>query len=72
MSESKICSFCGIEIERGTGRMYIKKDGTIFNFCTKKCYKNMVELKRVPRTTNWTSKYAVEKAARLKAVEKKE
>lgn len=72
MAEAKVCSFCGKEIEPGTGRMYIKKDGNVLNFCTKKCFKNMVELKRVPRTTAWTKKFAVEKTARLKAAEKKE
>ena len=72
MAEKRICSFCGAEIEPGTGKMFIKKDGTVLNFCTNKCYKNMIELKRVPRTTEWTEKAATEKAARLKAAEKKE
>jgi len=72
MAETKKCSFCGAEIEPGTGSMYVKKDGTVFNFCTKKCYKNMVQLKRVPRTTAWTEKFAIEKSAKLKASEKKE
>ena len=38
--------------------MYVKKDGKIFFFCSTKCYKNMIELKRVPRKTRW-SKYHV-------------
>ena len=73
------CSFCGASIEPGTGKMYVKKDGTILFFDTNKCYKNMIELKRVARTTEWTekaaiekAKAAIEKAARLKAAEKKE
>jgi large subunit ribosomal protein L24e len=72
MVETRKCSFCYREIEPGTGKMFVKKDGTVLNFCTNKCYKNMVELKRVPRTTAWTEKFAVEKEARLKAAEKKE
>ena len=44
------CSFCGASIEPGTGKMYVKKDGTILFFDANKCYKNMIELKRVPRT----------------------
>jgi large subunit ribosomal protein L24e len=72
MAEVRKCSFCYREIEPGTGKMFVKKDGTVLNFCTNKCYKNMVELKRVPRTTAWTEKFAVEKEARLKAAEKKE
>ncbi len=72
MAEKRICSFCGAEIEPGTGKMFVKKDGTVLNFCTNKCYKNMIELKRVPRTTAWTAKFADEKEARLRAAEKKE
>ena len=72
MADKKICSFCGAEIEPGTGKMFVKKDGAVLNFCTNKCYKNMIELKRIPRTTAWTEKFAVEKEARLKAAEKKE
>jgi len=71
VAEKRNCSFCGSEIEPGTGKMFVKKDGTVLNFCTNKCFKNMIELKRVPRTTRWTAKYAIEKKARLKAAEKK-
>jgi len=71
MVEKRNCSFCGADIEPGTGKMFVKRDGTVLNFCTSKCYKNMIELKRVPRTTRWTKKYAIEKEARLKAAEKK-
>ena len=66
MVEVKKCSFCGSDIEPGTGKMYVKKDGTVLNFCTNKCHKNMIELKRVPRTTAWTEKFADEKEARMK------
>jgi large subunit ribosomal protein L24e len=69
MVERRVCTFCGNEIEPGTGRMYVKKDGVTYQFCTSKCYKNMVELKRVPRRTTWTSWYAREKQVRLKGAE---
>ena len=71
MVEKRNCTFCGAGIEPGTGKMFVKKDGTVMNFCTNKCYKNMIELKRVPRTTRWTAKFETEKKARLKAAEKK-
>jgi large subunit ribosomal protein L24e len=61
MVEQRICSFCGVEIEPGTGKMYVKKDGTVFLFCTSKCYTNMIKMKRVPRRTEWTKAYAVAK-----------
>ncbi|MEF8848558.1 MAG: 50S ribosomal protein L24e [Candidatus Thermoplasmatota archaeon] len=57
MVERRTCTFCGEEIEPGTGKMYIKKDGTIYHFCGSKCQKNMLKLKRIPRTTRWTKNY---------------
>lgn len=63
---SKVCSFCGKSIEPGTGKMYVKRDGTVLLFDTNKCYKNMIQLKRVPRTTEWTAKAHTEKDARNK------
>jgi len=57
MVERRVCSFCGQEIEPGTGKMYIKKDATVFYFCSNKCQKNMLKLKRVPRRTRWSKKF---------------
>lgn len=68
MVERRVCTFCGGEIEPGTGRMYIKKDGVVFNFCSSKCFKNLVELGRVPRRTTWTRYYEREKAVRMKGL----
>lgn len=68
MVERRICSFCGHEIEAGTGRMYILKDGTIYQFCRKKCFKNLIVLRRVPRRTRWTAIYQREKAIRLRGL----
>lgn len=69
MVERRVCTFCGHEIEPGTGRMYVRKDGVVYQFCTSKCYKNMIELKRVPRRTTWTTWHAREKETRMKAAE---
>lgn len=49
------CSFCGEEIEKGTGKMYVKKDAKILFFCSTKCEKNLLKLGRKPRTTKWTN-----------------
>lgn len=48
------CSFCGEEIKKGTGKMYIKKDSKILHFCSNKCEKNMLKLKRKPIQTKWS------------------
>jgi large subunit ribosomal protein L24e len=50
------CSFCGEEIEPGTGIMFVKKDGSILYFCSSKCEKNMLKLRRVPRKVGWIKK----------------
>lgn len=63
--ERRTCSFCGNEIEPGTGKMYVRKDGSIFYFCKSKCQKNLLKLKRLPHRTEWTSRYAEMKAVRL-------
>lgn len=68
MVERRVCTFCGDEIEPGTGRMYVKKDGVIYHFCTSKCFKNMIQLGRVPRRTTWTRYYEREKEVRMKGM----
>lgn len=54
------CTFCGTGIEKGTGKIYVKKDGKIFNFCSRKCEKNMLLLKRKPIRTRWSGRYVKE------------
>ncbi|MBN2567498.1 50S ribosomal protein L24e [Candidatus Woesearchaeota archaeon] len=49
------CTFCGNDIEPGTGTLYAKTDGKIIHFCSSKCEKNMLKLKRKPRTVAWTA-----------------
>ena len=48
------CSFCKKVIEKGTGKMFVKTDGKVLDFCSSKCEKNMIKLKRKPRDTKWT------------------
>ena len=50
------CSFCGKELEKGTGVMLVKKDGKIFYFDSSKCEKNMLKLGREPERTKWVAK----------------
>ncbi len=57
MVERRKCSFCGEEIEPGTGKIYAKKDGTVFYFCKLKCKVNMLDLKRIPRRVRWSKFY---------------
>lgn len=51
------CTFCGIVIPKGTGKIYVQKDAKILNFCSSKCEKNLLKLKRKPITTKWSTRY---------------
>jgi large subunit ribosomal protein L24e len=53
MVETRNCSFCGGQVEPGTGKMFVRKDGTIYYFCSSKCQNNQ-KLGRVPRRVAWT------------------
>ncbi|MFH1224747.1 MAG: 50S ribosomal protein L24e [Candidatus Diapherotrites archaeon] len=63
------CSFCDLEIPHGSGRIYVKKDGTAFYFCSNKCNKNLLKLGRSPARTRWTAKAVALKAQGKKHAE---
>ncbi len=48
------CSFCNKTIEPGTGKIYVLKSGKVLNFCSTKCEKNMLKLRRNPKKFKWT------------------
>lgn len=50
------CSFCSENIELGTGKMFVKNDGRIFYFCSSKCEKNTLKLRREPKRVKWVTK----------------
>ncbi|RLG38778.1 MAG: 50S ribosomal protein L24e [Candidatus Alkanophagales archaeon] len=52
------CSFCKREIEPGTGKMFVRNDGTVFYFCSSKCEKNQIKLRRKARKVKWARKAA--------------
>ncbi len=54
MVEQHVCTFCGSQLEPGTGKMYVKKDGSVMYFCSSKCQNNQ-KLGRVPRRVEWTA-----------------
>ncbi|MBS3121917.1 ribosomal protein L24e family protein [Candidatus Woesearchaeota archaeon] len=61
------CSFCENMIPRGTGTMFVKNDGKIFNFCSHRCEMNMFKLNRKPHLTKWTVTYHKQKKSGEKA-----
>jgi large subunit ribosomal protein L24e len=66
------CTFCGIEIEPGTGIMYVSKLGKIDNFCSNKCEKNLLKLGRKPRKHRWTQEFRKNVGKLTEAAEKEE
>ena len=50
------CSFCQTKLEKGTGKMFVYASGKVLHFCSMKCEKNMLKLKRKARNLKWASK----------------
>ncbi len=55
------CSYCSGEVPRGSGIMYVHKIGTIKYYCSSKCYKNDVLLKRKISKKNIVMEKKIEK-----------
>lgn len=64
------CYFCGREIQKGRGLMFVKADGTTYYFCSDKCKKNSIKLRREGRKTKWTEKFRRFREETKKAGEK--
>ncbi|MBI5553337.1 MAG: 50S ribosomal protein L24e [Candidatus Diapherotrites archaeon] len=58
------CDFCGKEISKGTGITFVRKEGTMTHFCSRKCEQNTLKLKRKKRRVPWTQEYHKEKKIR--------
>ncbi len=61
------CTFCSKKIEKGTGLIHINRAGKALNFCSSKCRRNQLDLKRKPRKVKWTKTYREEKEIRVRA-----
>jgi large subunit ribosomal protein L24e len=57
------CSFCANEIEPGTGTMFVKRDGSVFHFCSSSCRKQQLHLGRVGHRLKWTRAHALRRAS---------
>lgn len=40
------CTYCSREIPKGTGTMYVYKTGTVNYFCSRRCFRNAIVMKR--------------------------
>ena len=50
------CSLCGIVLKLGSGKIFVKKSGEIYNFCNSKCQNNW-EKGREGKNLKWTPKF---------------
>jgi large subunit ribosomal protein L24e len=64
------CSFCAQEIEPGTGMMFVRRDGTVFHFCSSSCRKQQLHLHRVGHRFKWTRAHELKRAADRSSAEK--
>ena len=54
------CTFCGIQIPKSTGKLFVYSSGKTASFCKSKCEKNFMALKRKPLNVRWTEHYRKE------------
>ncbi|MBD3309604.1 50S ribosomal protein L24e [Candidatus Woesearchaeota archaeon] len=51
------CDFCGKVIPKGTGKIFVNKDGNTNDFCSNRCEKQLFKLRRKPRKVKWTEQH---------------
>ncbi len=71
MVKKYTCSFCGTDIEPGTGSIYVKNDGSLFYLCSSKCRRSQTILKRTARRLKWTEVYEERLRRRAQSAKKK-
>jgi large subunit ribosomal protein L24e len=59
----RTCSFCAGEIEPGTGQLFVKRDGSLFAFCSSSCRKQQMDLGRVGHRLRWTRAHELKRLA---------
>ncbi len=40
------CTYCSNDIKKGTGMMYVHKTGAINYFCSRRCFRSSIHMKR--------------------------
>lgn len=63
MVTKRQCAFCAAEIEPGRGLMFVKRDGSVFYFCSGTCRKHQMTYHRVGHRLKWTRAHALRKLA---------
>lgn len=55
------CSYCSGEVPKGSGIMYVYKNGTVNYYCSSKCYKSDIILKRKISSKNVATRVKAKK-----------
>ena len=58
------CSYCKREFSPGTGFTFIYKAGKVARFCSRKCEKHLLILKRKPQDMKWVRTAKKEKSVK--------
>ena len=56
------CVFCGFEQEDFKGTYFIKNDGNVHYYCSGKCLKNNLHLRRDKKKARWTEAHKILKS----------
>lgn len=56
------CSFCGRDEHAHIGVHYISNTGIVSYFCSSKCRKNTLKLKRDKKRARWTEAYRINRS----------
>lgn len=64
------CSYCGSEIKKGTGIMYVYRIGDISYYCSNKCMKNDIFMGRKINKKLAAKTAPAKKVAEVKEVKK--
>ena len=64
------CVFCGKEEHPHKGVHLIKNDGSVDFYCSSKCRKNSLKLKRDKRKLKWTEAYRISKQKALDSIKR--
>ncbi len=59
----RTCSFCAGDIEPGTGQLFVKRDGSLYAFCSSSCRKQQMGLGRVGHRLRWTKAHELKRLA---------
>jgi len=66
------CVFCGKEQEDYKGLYLIKNDGISNYYCSGKCRKNHLKLRRDKKKVRWTEAFHLQRGKRLESDKRKE